>query len=109
MGDEEKFEYTGLEVVARRVGAGLTDAEQQSRTPVESSPGYLEFGVEIEGVFVPLAARKAGDIDQAIREAREQHVREAGKSSSSSSSRRKSTSSSSSSSGGSSGDAADEK
>lgn len=73
---DQDYEYTGLQVAIRRVAAGLTDEEQARAAIVEPAPGYFEFGVVIDGVFVSFAARKAGDIDLALLEARETAARQ---------------------------------
>jgi hypothetical protein len=59
---DQDYLYSGLELLVKYEPDVLTPEEQSAANQREPGAGFLLFGVELDGVFVPIERRKAAGI-----------------------------------------------
>jgi hypothetical protein len=59
---DQDYLYSGLDLLVKYEPDVLTPEEQSAANQREPGAGFLLFGVELDGVFVPIERRKAAGI-----------------------------------------------
>jgi hypothetical protein len=59
---DQDYLYSGLELLVKYEPDVLAPEEQSAANQREPGAGFLLFGVELDGVFVPIERRKAAGI-----------------------------------------------
>lgn len=67
----DEYTHTGLEVVGRHLPDESMEKDASGNNVSVELPGRYQVGVVIEGVFVPLAERKAAGLFADIERARQ--------------------------------------